>query len=135
MRENETPRPRWCTARGGEERDSKARNSRSSCSTNKVDFEATNRAAVSALPLLLARWLPGGKRVGCEYVALNPKRTDRHLGSFKIALSGPRTGMWADFATGDKGRDVISLAAYLFGLSQSDAARRIANMLGIRYDR
>ena len=135
MRENETPRPRWCAARGGKERDSKARNSRSSNNTHKVDFEATNRGAVSALPLLLARWLPRGKRIGREYVALNPKRADHHLGSFKIVLSGPRAGMWADFATDDKGGDVISLAAYLFGLSQSEAARRIANMLGIRHGR
>ena len=39
--------------------------------------------------------------------------------------------MWADFATGDKGGDVISLAAFLFGLSQAEAARRIAGMLGL----
>jgi hypothetical protein len=50
------------------------------------------------------------------------------LGSFKINL---RTGQWADFATGDKGGDVISLAAYLHGLTQAAAAGKISEMLGL----
>ena len=114
---------------------SKAQTSSSSRRTKRIDFDAINQAALPALPILLARWLPNGKRIGKEYVALNPKRADRHLGSFKIVFSGRRAGMWADFATGDKGGDVISLAAYLFGLSQSEAARKIANMLEVRHDR
>ena len=55
-------------------------------------------------------------------------RPDRRCGSFKINL---RTGRWADFATGDRGGDVISLAAYLFALPQAEAARRLSRMLGI----
>jgi putative DNA primase/helicase len=110
---------------------SKARNSRCSCSTKKLDFEAINCAALLVLPILLAQWLPTGKRVGREYVALNPRRDDRHFGSFKIAISGRRVGMWADFSTGDEGGDVISLAAYLFELSQGEAARRVADMVGL----
>ncbi|MGB6660468.1 MAG: hypothetical protein WBE90_15660 [Xanthobacteraceae bacterium] len=110
---------------------SKARISRPPTNTKRVDFEAINRAALPVLPILLARWLPSGRRVGLEYVALNPTRADQHLGSFKIAVSGPRAGKWADFATGDNGGDAISLAAYLFGLSQVGAARKIAIMLGI----
>jgi len=62
-------------------------------------------------------------------VALNPRRHDRSPGSFKVNL---RTGRWADFATGDKGGDPVSLAAYLFNLSQADAARRLAAMLNGR---
>jgi hypothetical protein len=125
-----TPRPRWCAARGST---STTRTSHFRSTANQVDFEAVNRAAVLILPLILARWLPNGKRVGREYGALNPKRADQHLGSFKIVVSGRRIGMWADFATGDKGGDVISLAAYLFGLSQTAAARRLADMLGCRH--
>jgi hypothetical protein len=93
-----------------------------------VDFARVNQAALSALPSLLSRWLPDGRACGREYVALNPRRADRHAGSFKINL---RSGRWADFATGDKGGDVVSLAAYLHGLSQVEAARRVAAMLGI----
>jgi hypothetical protein len=65
--------------------------------------------------------------VGSEWVARNPMRADRHLGSFKINL---RTGRWADFATGDAGGDLISLRAYLDGIRQGEAARRIAREIG-----
>lgn len=59
----------------------------------------------------------------------NPRRADRRPGSFRINL---RSGRWADFALGGvAGGDLISLAAYLFDLSQGDAARRLAAMLGI----
>jgi hypothetical protein len=61
-------------------------------------------------------------------VVLNPIRADRRLGSFKINV---RTGRWADFATGDKGGDPVSLVAYLENVSQPDAARLLGRMLGI----
>src|SRR5215472_9186895 len=93
-----------------------------------VDFDRINRRALAALAALLERWLPGGRREGWEYVALNPTRLDRHLGSFRINV---RTGRWADFATGDRGGDVVSLAAYLSHLKQSEAAEKLAGMLGI----
>jgi hypothetical protein len=96
-----------------------------------VDFAAVNRAALGRLPDILARWLPGGRMEGREYVVRNPKRHDRRPGSFKINLD---TGRWADFATGDKGGDPISLAAYLAGCRQVEAARRLAAMLGIAAD-
>jgi hypothetical protein len=85
-------------------------------------------ATLRELPTLLARWLPDGRANGREYVARNPLRNDRNLGSFKINL---RTGRWSDFATGDKGGDPVGLAAFLFNLSQTDAARRLAEMLGV----
>jgi Toprim domain len=96
-----------------------------------LGLEAVNCAALPVLPILLARWLPTGKRVGREYVALNPRRDDRHFGSFKIVISGRRIGMWADFSTGDEGGDIISLAAYLFEISQGEAARRVADIVGL----
>jgi hypothetical protein len=94
----------------------------------QVDFDCINRCALAALPALLERWLPGGRREGWEYVALNPTRLDRHLGSFRINV---RTGRWADFATGARGGDVVSLAAYLSHLKQSEAAQKLARMLRI----
>ena len=93
-----------------------------------LDFAAINRAALAAFPAVLACVLPGGKRVGAEIVALNPRRADRRLGSFKI---NRYNGRWADFATGDKGGDPISLVAYLAGVSQGEAARLLARMLGL----
>jgi hypothetical protein len=95
----------------------------------RVDFAEVNRAALAVFPAVLGRILPGGKLDGHEYVALNPRRADRHLGSFRINV---RTGKWADFATGDRGGDLISLVAYTEDKSQVDAARCLAKMLGVR---
>ena len=97
----------------------------------RLDFAAINRAALASLPALLGRWLPDGRLVGDEYVALNPTRADRRAGSFRINI---RTGKWADFAVGDAGGDAISLAAYLAGQTQYEAARALADMLGVSND-
>ena len=94
----------------------------------QVDFAEVKAAAMCVLLELLKRWLPDGRQQGHEYLARNPRRCDREIGSFKINL---RTGQWADFATGDRGGDPISLAAYLFALRQFDAAQRLAAMLGL----
>jgi hypothetical protein len=94
-----------------------------------IDFATINNAALDALLPLLRHWFPGGRVMGREYVALNPRRDDRHLGSFRINL---RTGRWGDFATQDRGGDVISLLAFLQGQTQGDAARQLAAMLGIK---
>ena len=95
------------------------------------DFEGINRAALARLPEILARWLRDGRVEGSEYMARNPTRTDRRPGSFKINL---KTGRWADFATGDQGGDPVSLAAYLAGCGQAEAARELAVMLGLDVD-
>ena len=63
-------------------------------------------------------WLPDGKRTGHEYTAINPTRSDTKLGSFKVNII---TGKWSDFATGDNGGNLITLYAYLFGCSNSEA--------------
>jgi hypothetical protein len=97
------------------------------CGRKQVDFEVINATTRAVLPVVLERWLPGGRWVGREYVVKNPRRADRTPGSFKISRDGP----WADFATGDRGGDIISLAAYLAGCSQSEAARQLAEMLGV----
>ena len=97
--------------------------------SKRIDFRAVNGAALAILPSLLLRWAPGGIVRGTEYVARNPTRNDRRPGSFSVNI---RTGRWADFATGDKGGDVVSLAAYLFGTGQAEAARALADMLGVR---
>jgi hypothetical protein len=94
----------------------------------RVSFQTISAAALVHLPALVKRWLPEGRRRGNEWVSRNPTRADRKPGSFKINL---RSGRWADFATGARGGDVISLAAYLFRLSQVAAARKLAAMLGL----
>ena len=94
-----------------------------------IDFERIADAALSTASALLPRWLPTGQWEGDEWVALNPLRSDHQSGSFKV---NRRTGRWADFATEDKGGDLISLYSLLNGrLSQVEAARRLANELGL----
>lgn len=94
----------------------------------RVDFRRVAAAALAALESLLAQWLPGGRREGHEYKALNPTRADSREGSFSINLN---SGAWADFATDDKGGDPISLYAYLQGITQGEAARRLGEDLGV----
>src|SRR5688500_14317416 len=94
-----------------------------------IDFAAINDAALRQLPSLLDDWLPGGRLRGREYIPRNPTRSDRRPGSFSVNVE---TGEWADFAIeGAKGGDVVSLCAYLKGLSQKDAARWLAEELGL----
>jgi hypothetical protein len=93
-----------------------------------IDYRSINAAALAVLPALLRRWFPDGRRQGHEWLARNPRRADRHPGSFSISLT---TGRWADFATGDRGGDVVSLAAFVFSLRQAEAARELARTLGV----
>ena len=95
---------------------------------DNVDFDAVNRAALPYLASLVKAWCPCGRMCGAEWVALNPTRPDKTLGSFSINV---RSGKWCDFATGDKGGDPISLAAYVFQCRQSEAAHVLAATLGV----
>ena len=97
--------------------------------TARIDFDRVRAAAQQSALAICHRIIPGGRVVVGEYVVRNPRRADRNPGSFKVNL---RTGRWADFATGDKGGDAISLAAHLHGLSQLEAARKLAAMLGVQ---
>jgi hypothetical protein len=94
----------------------------------RIDFAGINRDALGRADAIVMRWLPDGRREGREWVARNPTRKDTKPGSFKVNLS---TGMWSEFATGDRGGDLISLAAYLFHLGQAEAARKVADMIGV----
>ena len=49
----------------------------------------------------------------------------------QLSASTSEPASWADFATGDKGGDVISLAAYVFQCRQIEAARTLAATLGV----
>ncbi len=102
------------------------------CSTQalpeNISYSAVHRVALANAIELCHQLLPGGRRTGNEYLALNPKRADRSLGSFRINL---KTGKWADFATRDRGSDFVSLVAWLYDLRQSDAAMRLASLLNI----
>jgi hypothetical protein len=98
----------------------------------RMDFARINAAALEVLEEILEELLPDGYRERDEWVALNPTRDDRNAGSFRISL---KTGKWCDFALprGEaSGSDPVSLYAYLLGLSNGEAARCLASMLGLR---
>lgn len=97
-------------------------------STRRIAFRQIADAALSRADVIVRRWLPDGRRDGAEWVSRNPTRDDRRRGSFKVNLG---TGKWGDFATGDRGGDLLSLAAYLHKLSQADAALKVADMIGV----
>ena len=94
----------------------------------RIDFQRINRTAMADLPSVLRSWLPDGQVAGEEFTAKNPRRADRRPGSFRINC---HSGRWADFACGAKGGDVVSFIAYVTNSSQVEAARRLADMLGI----
>ena len=56
--------------------------------------------------------LSGGKNSGREYLPTNPTRNDRKPGSLSINRD---SGAWSDFATDDRGGDLVALAAYVLG--------------------
>lgn len=96
--------------------------------TGRISFARVNAAALRQSEAVVRGLLPEGRRDGTEWVARNPRRSDRRLGSFKINLT---SGRWGDFATGDAGGDLVSLAAFVAGLGQREAAIRLAESLGI----
>ena len=93
-----------------------------------LNFKEIAETALFSARSLLPRWLPGGRWEGEEYVAKNPTRADEHAGSFKI---NARSGVWSDFATGDAGRDLLDLKAFVEGSSLTEAALQLAQELGI----
>ena len=93
-----------------------------------VDFGKVNAAALRNAEAVLRGLLPDGRREGSEWVARNPRRADKQLGSFKANI---RTGRWGDFATGETGGDLVSLAAFVAAVSQREAAIRLAESLGV----
>ena len=92
----------------------------------RVDISAVAAAALPHLPALAARWLPGGRREGREWVCGSLRGEPGR--SCRINLE---TGRWADFAGDARGGDAVSLAAAVAGVSQIEAARRLAAMLGL----
>lgn len=72
----------------------------------------------------LTGWAPGGKLVGREFTAGNMRGGPGD--SFKFNIT---TGRWADFATDERGGDMISLYAAIQGIKNGEAAKRLADLL------
>lgn len=94
---------------------------------NKTNFTQVKNFIKGHEEAILKHLLPIGQTAGSEYIALNPTRNDKNLGSFRINTT---TLKWADFATGDKGSDIISLYAYIKSVNQLVAARELLKLIG-----
>ena len=96
--------------------------------TSQIDYGGINAAALRCARSLLPDLIPGGKFRSLEYVVRNPGRRDQNPCSFCINY---KSGVWKDFATDEGGRDFISLWASIRGTGQGDAAREVAERLGV----
>ena len=98
---------------------------------NLDDFGRVADAALHAIDALLRDWLPNGVSDGAEYCI--GSRGGEAGKSMRIRLTGAKAGYWSDFSSdGDAGRDLISLYAYIGGISQGKACAAIAAQLGIQ---
>jgi hypothetical protein len=96
-----------------------------------LNFAEINRRAMSRIEDLCRRWLPDGKREGREWRAMDPQCPDHRPRGLSVNLT---TGRWCTYG-GAAGGDLISLAAYLAGCRQSEAARNLASMMGMEVPR
>jgi hypothetical protein len=88
---------------------------------NGIDFESINAGLLGDYLATLTSWLPYGRREGSEYCV--GSLAGEPGNSLKINW---RTGVWKDFASGEKGgSDPVSLFAAIHGLSQAEAAKRL----------
>jgi hypothetical protein len=98
---------------------------------DRLNFAEINRHAMSRIEDLCRRWLPDGKREGREWRAVDPQCADHRPRGLSVNLT---TGRWCAY-DGAAGGDPISLAAYLAGCRQSEAAQNLASMLGMEVPR
>src|SRR3954452_21654552 len=93
--------------------------------TGHINFESVAALALSQSRSLVPQWLPNGRLHGQEF------RVGGLDGAPGESLSvNLNSGFWSDFATGDKGGDLISLYAGCHRLSQVAAARKLSSVLG-----
>lgn len=94
---------------------------------NKLDFEGLASFLLSSINTLLPDWLPGGRIVGHEYECAN--LNGGHGGSCKVNI---KTAQWADFASNDKGGDLISLYAAIKRIGQGEAYKQLSDQFYYR---
>lgn len=91
-----------------------------------LDFEGVARVALGACPDLLWRWFPAGRIVGREFVV-----GDLHGRPGESLSINLDTGLWADFASTERGGDLVALYAAVHGVGQGEAAHAPAGELSM----
>jgi twinkle protein len=88
-----------------------------------------SRALAASADRIVAHLLPGGRKKGPEWKAGSVAGESGD--SLSVRLSGPKAGVWSDFATGESG-DLLDLWAACRGQSIAEAINDAKAFLGIR---
>lgn len=91
-----------------------------------IQFEALAAALLARSHLVVPAWLPGGHQKGHEYVCGGLSGGEGSSCSVNL-----NNGRWSDFATDEKGGDLLALYAAIHGLSQAKAAISVARDEGL----
>jgi putative DNA primase/helicase len=91
-----------------------------------IRFGDLAAALLGRADTLVPAWLPGGTKRGHEYQC-----GDLSGGAGSSLSVNLTSGQWSDFATGDKGGDLISLYAAIHGLDNGRAAVQVAREEGL----
>ncbi len=91
-----------------------------------IRFQELCDALLTRADYYVATWLPGGHTKGHEYACAGLSGGEGSSCSVNL-----KTGAWADFATEEKGGDLLSLYAAIHGLSQAKAAISVARDEGL----
>jgi hypothetical protein len=91
-----------------------------------IKFTELAEALLSRIDQLVPAWLPGGVVRGHEYVCGSLSGGTGNSTSVNLT-----NGRWADFASDEKGNDLISLYAAINGLSMGKAAVQVAREEGL----
>lgn len=98
---------------------------------SNFDFDKVAQAALADAETLVPDWLPQGKRSGKWEWQCGSLKGDKGK-SLSVSME---TGLWSDFATGEKGGDLISLYAAIFtNNDQYQAFRELARLLNVNVD-
>ena len=90
-----------------------------------MDFKEVATRSLPQAMNLLTSWLPGGKLIGSEFTCGSLQGESGK--SLKVNV---KSGRWSDFASGDKGGDLVSLYAAIRGISQQEAMYAVASEIG-----
>ncbi len=92
-----------------------------------LDIAAIAASLLLQVQTLLPQWLPAGKLRGHEYLCGNLRGDAGDSLSINV-----KTGLWMDFASGEKGGDLVSLYAAMHGLTQVEAATKLGDTVPMK---
>lgn len=97
----------------------------------KID-EIANALRADVLNLCHAIGLQG-KIEHNDFVAFNPTRNDKNLGSFRICIRGAKQGVWCEFASNERGDplDLINYCLFNNASNKHEAIEWAKTFLGI----